>query len=85
MKTAGRAKKRFAVCIADRGCADLQVGKIYGILVDKAADAKGHLRVVDDSGEDYLYPAGHFVFVELPQKARRALVATRLGATSRTA
>ncbi len=85
MKAASRARKRFALCIENRGCDDLQVGKVYGILLDKAAAAKGHLRVIDESGEDYLYPAEYFVFVELPQKAKRALTATRRGAASRTA
>jgi hypothetical protein len=82
---ATRTRKRFAICVENRGCDDLQVGKIYRILIDKTAAARGHLRVVDDSGEDYLYPTAHFVFVELPQKVRRALAATRHGTTSRTA
>jgi hypothetical protein len=85
LKTASRARQRFAICVENRGCDDLQVGKAYRILIDKTAAARGHLRVVDDSGEDYLYPTAHFVFVELPQKVRRALAATRRGATSRTA
>ena len=85
MKASTRARKRFALCIANRGCDDLQVGKVYGILLDRAAAAKNHLRVIDESGEDYLYPAEYFVFVDLPQKAKRALTATRRGAASRTA
>jgi hypothetical protein len=42
------------------------------VLQDKAATATGYVRVIDESGEDYLYPADYFVFVELPQKAKRA-------------
>jgi hypothetical protein len=43
------------------------------VLQDRAAAATAYVRVIDESGEDYLYPIGYFVFVELPQKARRAL------------
>ena len=50
----------------------------------RTAATKGHLRVIDDSGEDYLYPTTYFVYVELPLKARRALTATRRVATGRT-
>jgi hypothetical protein len=45
------------------------------VLQDRAAAATAYVRAIDESGEDYLYPIGYFVFVfvELPQKARRAL------------
>jgi len=72
-----RDKKRFGICLQNPGCEDLEVGKIYRILPDKAAAAEGHLRVIDESGEDYLYPAECFVFVELPRKAKRVLSAPR--------
>lgn len=76
--------KRFAICIRNRNCDDLQVGKVYQIVSDKAAGARGYLRVIDDSGEDYLYPGAYFVFLELPDKARRALNGTRGRAMTRT-
>ena len=76
--------KRFAICIESRGCDDLQIGKVYTVVPDKAAAARRHLRVIDDSNEDYLYPANNFVFVDLPQKARRALIGRRSRATTRT-
>ena len=63
----------FVLCIANRGAEDLEVRKVYRALPDKAATANGYLRVIDESGEDYLYPAGFFVSVEVPHKARRAL------------
>ena len=66
MRTTTRARKRFAICIQNRGCDDLQVGNLYKILADKAAAAETHLRVIDESGDDYLYPAEYFVFVDLP-------------------
>src|SRR5689334_806932 len=48
---------KFAICVANEGCDDLQVWKLYRVLPDAAATAEGYLRVVDDSGEDYLYAA----------------------------
>jgi hypothetical protein len=61
------AAVRFAVCVANDGCDDLSVGMLYRVLPDEAASAEGLLRVVDDSGEDYLYPAARFVAVEVPE------------------
>jgi hypothetical protein len=61
----------FALCIESRGADDVEIRKVYRVLPDKAAAATGYVRVVDDSGEDYLYPGDYFVPVELPQKAKR--------------
>ena len=47
--------------------------KIYRVLTDKEATADGDVRVIDESGEDYLYPADRFVFVELPTAVQEAL------------
>jgi hypothetical protein len=85
VRTVRKTRKRFAICIENQACDDLEVGKVYRTLPDRLAAAKSYLRVVDDSGEDYLYPASHFVFVELPSRAERALAAARRRAESRTA
>jgi hypothetical protein len=69
-------EKGFAVCVENRGAEDLDIRKVYRVLHDKDAAATGYVRVIDESGEDYLYPADYFVFVELPQKAKRAWSAT---------
>lgn len=69
------SKSRFAVCVEDKDCEDLERGKIYPVLPDAKARKEGYLRIVDESGEDYLYPGTYFVFVELPRKAREALSA----------
>jgi len=53
--------QRFALCISDAGCDDLKVGTIYRVLPDATAEYEQFLRVVDESGEDYLYPASRFV------------------------
>ena len=64
---------RFAICLKNKGCEDLVVRKIYPVLPDEKAEREKHLRVVDESGEDYLYPASYFFVIELPQKVERAL------------
>jgi hypothetical protein len=68
-------KVGFAVCIADTGYEDLQLRKLYRILVDAKAAELGCLRVIDESGEDYLYPVDRFVVLDLPEAMRRRLLA----------
>jgi hypothetical protein len=70
-----QTRLKFAVCVANDGCDDLLVWKLYRVLPDDAAAREGYLRVVDDSGEDYLYPAGRFVAVELSETAEQKLLA----------
>jgi hypothetical protein len=70
-------EKKFALCVQNHGAEDLDLRKVYRVLPDKTAAAAGYLRVIDDSGEDYLYPTDYFVFLELPHKAKRAWAVTR--------
>jgi hypothetical protein len=63
-------KKRFVVCIKNDDCEDLELRKIYEVLPDKEAAEDDYIRVIDESGEDYLYPAIYFYPVELPQAVR---------------
>jgi hypothetical protein len=68
--------QQFLLCVNnDAYPVSLEVRKVYRALPDPAALAKGFVRVIDESGEDYLYPANHFVAVELPQAAVDALLA----------
>lgn len=63
----------FALCVKDGGYpASLEVRKIYRVLPDPDARRHGLLRVVDESGDDYLYPEDLFVPIELPVTARPA-------------
>jgi len=71
----GRARAKFVICLRNDDCIDLEVRKVYPVLPDAAAAKDGYLRVVDESGEDYLYPANYFVPVEVPLAARRVLSA----------
>jgi hypothetical protein len=67
-------KTRYVVCVRNTGYpASLEVRKIYRALADRSAEQHGLLRIVDESGEDYLYPEKLFVAVELPQSLRSAL------------
>jgi len=68
-------QKGYAICVENRGAEDLEIRKVYRVLHDKEATATGYMRVIDESGEDYLYPAHYFVSVALPQKAKRAWTA----------
>jgi hypothetical protein len=70
-----RGKKRFLLCVRNKGCEDLELRKLYEQLPDRSAAGEGYVRVVDESGDDYLYPASHFVAVHLPREAERALAA----------
>ena len=63
-----KAPIRFAVCV-DPGeyPVSLERWKIYRVVPDPDAESRGQLRVVDESGEDYLYPQGFFHAIELPR------------------
>lgn len=65
---------KFALCIDNRDCEDLEKGKVYQVIADEEAAGEGYLRVVDESSEDYLYPSSYFVAVDLPKRAQDALL-----------
>ena len=72
--SSGDARRRFVVCVSNDGyAASLEVRKIYTALRDAAADKVGMLRVIDESGEDYLYPREQFSEIALPPGLARAL------------
>ena len=54
--------------------ASLELHKIYRVLPDREAEAQGDLRIVDESGEDYLYPARWFAIIDPPPKVKVALL-----------
>jgi hypothetical protein len=65
----------FAVCVNNSGYpASLELHKIYRVLPDEEAAVDGDMRVIDESGEDYLYPAEWFVLVELPEVVEQSLL-----------
>lgn len=70
-----RIDLEFVLCVKNDDCEDLEKRKVYRVLPDKKADKDGYLRVIDESGEDYLYPASYFIRVQLPQEAEQAISA----------
>ena len=67
-------KKHFAVCVDNTDYeASLIVRKIYEVLPDEEAAKDEMLRVVDESGEDYLYHRSQFILVEFPAEVEQAL------------
>jgi hypothetical protein len=65
----------FVVCVRNEGCEDLQLRKLYQVLPDESAARSHFIRVIDDSGEDYLYPDGNFLSVDLPASLEDTLAA----------
>ena len=70
------AKRRsFAVCVQSKGYeTSLERNKIYTVLPDEDAERDGDLRVIDESGEDYLFSADRFVAIEVPAPVRASLL-----------
>lgn len=66
---------KFAVCIQSDDADLLTPRMIYQVLPDESAEKSKYVRVVDNEGEDYLYPAEYFMFLDLPQDIERALQA----------
>jgi len=70
------AKKQYALCINNKNYeASLIPRKVYEIVPDERAEKDDFVRIIDESGEDYLYHTSHFVFIKLPAEAEQALVA----------
>jgi hypothetical protein len=66
---------KFAVCVSYADYpASLELHKIYRVLPDEDAASEGDIRVIDESGEDYLYPTEYFVFMELPKSVEKSLL-----------
>ncbi|MBC7259011.1 MAG: hypothetical protein H5T65_07160 [Chloroflexi bacterium] len=76
MTRKAQSEPQFALCIRNEGAEDLELRKVYQLLEDESAAKDGYVRVIDESGEDYLYPVDYFVRLELPQEAVAALALT---------
>jgi hypothetical protein len=65
-----KKEQQFAVCVKNEDYpASLEVRKIYEVIPDAKATKHRLVRIVDESGEDYLYPEDYFVAIEIPQAA----------------
>lgn len=62
------------ICVENHGYeASLEIKKVYEVLPDKVAERYNQIRVIDESGEDYLYPADYFAPVKLPAITKEKL------------
>lgn len=67
-------KRHYIICVENRGYeASLEIMKVYEVLSDRAAEKHHQVRVIDESGEDYLYPASYFAPVRLPAVTKEKL------------
>ena len=67
-------KRRFAICIRSDDPDSLTPRRVYEVLPDENADKSIYIRVIDNEGEDYLYPAAYFMFVDFPPAVQQALL-----------
>ena len=54
--------------------ASLELHKIYRVIADKEAEDEGDIRIIDESGEDYIYPSSYFVPIQVPQTVEESLL-----------
>ena len=74
--TSNKSQTPMVICISNIGYeVSLESRKLYETRPDPGAEEHGQLRVIDESGEDYLYPRSHFAEIVLPQSVRRAVLA----------
>jgi len=78
MSESSNAPSRFAVCIRNPGYeAALERNKIYVVVFDIVAERKGDVRVIDESGDDFLYPSEWFVPIDVPEEVESSLLKQR--------
>lgn len=77
MRETKKSESEFVVCLKNEGYgASLERHKIYRVLVDAEAEKDGDLRIIDESGEDYLYPKDWFVRITVPDSVEASLLRT---------
>ena len=75
MKQAKKPASKFVVCINNKDYpASLELHKIYRVLPDEDAAVDGDFRIIDESGEDYLYSADRFVPISVPDEVQKSLL-----------
>ena len=67
-------RNNFVLCVKNSECEDLELRKIYQVVPDGKSAKDGYLRVIDESGEDYLYPESYFIPVTLSKEAQEVLL-----------
>ncbi len=75
MEKSRESSKEFVVCINNEDYpASLELHKIYRVVPDEDAASDGDIRIIDESGEDYLYPAPYFAPIKVPQQVEESLL-----------
>ena len=75
MRELKRAASRFVICVENKGYkVSLEKRKIYLALPDATAQKHGQIRVIDESGDDYLYPKSLFLPITIPASLRKAIL-----------
>jgi hypothetical protein len=70
-----RPAERFVVCVANAGYeTSLQRNKIYAAIADRDAADVGDIRIIDETGEDYLYPAEWFIAIDVPDTVQKSVL-----------
>ena len=78
MKSGSQTISSYVLCIDDGGYPEsLELRKVYAVLPDERAARNNYIRVIDETGEDYLYPAKYFVPIQIPPEAS-SIVAAKL-------
>lgn len=71
-------KSSFVICIDNKGYeVSLERWKVYQVMKNEEEAAPNHIRVVDESGEDYLYPSVYFMAIDVPKPLEEALTTAR--------
>ena len=65
---------QFAICVQTDDVALLTTRMVYQVMPDESAAKSNYIRVIDNEGEDYLYPAAYFIVINLPREVERALL-----------
>ncbi|HJX30930.1 MAG TPA: hypothetical protein VJ624_03650 [Thermodesulfobacteriota bacterium] len=75
MKKSKHTLREFVVCINNSNYpASLELHKIYQVVRDEEASLEGDIRVIDESGENYLYPSSYFVPIQVPHSVEESLL-----------
>lgn len=75
MRSTKKQARRFVVCIQNEEyAASLEARKLYEMIPDSKAESHQQLRVIDESGEDYLYPKKYFISIDLPSEIEQAVI-----------
>jgi hypothetical protein len=65
---------QFAICVQNQDCEDIELLKLYQILKDDSAAKDDYIRIIDESGEDYIYPQNNFIVINLSQQIEKTLL-----------